>query len=382
MKRKLKVLCLLVLCICFLCACGDSEKVKTAKYFDNSGEKVEALSAWTNVLREEDNNDYAYERYISLALELNRSNLITSLRDSSLERKAYFGQHKEKITKILEDFFLKNIHRERILSDSLVFVLENISSFKEDGLHFIITEARKRAEEMPLTRVNSAYIDDAFNLCKYFKHNADKEFAEIYFICGQREDCKDFVLYFHKAVALDSQYTPYLARAMFEKAQNMRNDEERLYLLGEVVRMSDKNLPYSQALLSEFKKLKKRKSVKEMRTLVKKYGQELSKKDREFLAPLPVWTEVPGSRTEVIGEGFGPGDQGNLHLPIKKLKKGDKYIIVSKHFQMKKYFGSVCKWVSYYGRKEQLCSWIPNGDPYAFRAEKGQKAVVFVLRLQ
>ena len=91
------------------------------------------------------------------------------------------------------------------------------------------------------------------------------------------------------------------------------------------------------------------------------------------------WKEVPGSRTEVIGKGFGSGDKGNLHLPIKKLKKGDKYIIVSKHFQMKKYFGSVCKWVSYYGRKEQLCSWIPNGDPYAFRAEKGQKAVVFVL---
>ena len=91
------------------------------------------------------------------------------------------------------------------------------------------------------------------------------------------------------------------------------------------------------------------------------------------------WKEVPGSRTEVIGKGFGPGDNGMISLPII-LKKGDKYVIISRHFQMKKYFGNVCKWVSYYGTKERLCSWVPNGDPFAFRAEKGEKAVVFTLR--
>ncbi len=191
-------------------------------------------------------------------------------------------------------------------------------------------------------------INGCLDICQHFGYNTDKQFAEIYFTASQNDNCKNPVNYLQKAVSLDSR----------------------------------ESLPYSKALLEEFKKLKEQKSVKEMRALVKKYGQSLTKKDREFLAPPPVWTEVPGSRTEVIGEGFGPDDKGNLHLPIKNLKKGDKYVIISKHFQMKKFFGSVCKWVSYYGRKEQLCTVIPNGDPFAFKAEKGEKAVVFVLRLE
>ena len=141
-------------------------------------------------------------------------------------------------------------------------------------------------------------------------------------------------------------------------------------------------IPSSANTSQEKKELAKvlRKKIFLLRKAVQFNPSELKYQNalREAVTMIP-WREVEGSRTEVTGEGFGPGDQGNLHLPIKKLKKGDKYVIVSKHFQMKKYFGSVCKWVSYYGRKEQLCSWIPNGDPYAFRAEKGQKVVVFVL---
>jgi len=368
MRKVLKVLGLLVLCVCFLSACGDSERVKTAKYFDKSGEKMEAFRAWTNVLREEDNNDYAYERYINLALELNRSNLIIGLRDSSLERKAYFGQHKDKIKNILIDFFLKNIHQERIISDSLLFVLKNVPSFREKGLHFMIKEARKRAEEMPLTKINTSYIDDAVNVCKYFKHNADKEFAEIYFICGQRDDCNNPVLYLHKAVALDSQYSSYLAREMFKKAQDTRNDEERLYLLSEVVLMSDKAFPYSQTLLSEFKKLKARKSVKEMRVLVKKYGQSLSKKDREFLAPPLVWKEV--FRKEYKGKGLT--QKALIKIYVSGYMPGDKLIISSNYLEVQ----DVNNWVGF----NKVFSVIPkyNIGKYPFHVRAPNKHVIIV----
>jgi len=124
MKEALRTLGLLVVCICLLSACGDSERVKTAKYFDQAGQKNEAFVAWANVLREENNNDYAYERYIFLALELNQSKLITSLYSSSLERKAYLGQHYDNVKEIFKDFFLENISQERIINDSLIFVLK------------------------------------------------------------------------------------------------------------------------------------------------------------------------------------------------------------------------------------------------------------------
>ena len=126
-------------------------------------------------------------------------------------------------------------------------------------------------------------INGCLDICQHFGYDTDKQFAEIYFTASQNNNCNNPLDYLQKAVSLDSR----------------------------------ESLPYSKALLEEFKKLKEQKSVKEMRALVKKYGQSLTKKNKEFLAPPPVRKEVPGSRFEVIGRGFGPGDKVIWILNLK-----------------------------------------------------------------
>jgi len=221
-------------------------------------------------------------------------------------------------------------------------------------------------------------IDNCLAICKNFQCNTDKEFAKIYFTASHDDSCKNPLEYLRNASSLDSQYKIQTAKELVKVAETTNDSVKKLTLLSEATSISNE---YRPLLKDYFQKLKKEKKVKEMRTLVSKYGQSLSTKDQEFLAPPPVWQEVPGSRIMVTGKGFGSNDQGKLRIKIVGLKKGDKFIVQASRFDVKKTVNGKSQWVSYTVKEEFHCTWNPSGYPTPFRAPKGEKLIVYLKRL-
>jgi len=80
-------------------------------------------------------------------------------------------------------------------------------------------------------------LDNCMTICKQFQCDIGT-FAEIYYNASQTAE--DKTIFLQKAYSLDSKYGPEYAEAMKLKADRIKNPEERLYLLSEAVRISER----------------------------------------------------------------------------------------------------------------------------------------------